>query len=159
MACHVRLQGEVVDTEAARTKAAAFCAGFVWWGHNVRKISGLDDQKNSSRPSQEVALRGLTFARWIKARVRLGVGLEPLSYLWGFYCGLPIHRYYLEEFLREYARDILGRCLEFQNPSYANRFGGTAVEKLDIVHIDDTNPQATIVADLTKPNAIPSRRV
>jgi SAM-dependent methyltransferase len=71
---------------------------------------------------------------------------------------LSIYRYYLEQFLREFAGDIRGHCLEFQNPGYTPRFGGTAVEKLDILHVDDSNPLATIVADLTKPNNIRSDR-
>jgi ubiquinone/menaquinone biosynthesis C-methylase UbiE len=32
------------------------------------------------------------------------------------------------------------------------------VEKLDILHIDDSNPRATLVADLIKPNDLPSSR-
>jgi len=94
--------------------------------------------------------------RTVKARVRLTAGLEPLSYLWGFDRGLPVHRYYLEQFLHEFACDIRGHCLEFQNPGYTPRFGGSAVNKLDILHIDNTNPLATIVADLTHPNDVPS---
>jgi hypothetical protein len=31
-----------------------------------------------------------------------------------------------------------------------------AIAKLDILHLDASNPRATIVADLTKANAIPS---
>jgi SAM-dependent methyltransferase len=94
----------------------------------------------------------------IQARFRFAIDVKPLSYLWGFDRGLPIHRYYLEEFLQEFACDIRGHCLEFQNPGYTPRFGGGAVSKLDILHIDDTSPQATIIADLTKPNEIPSNR-
>jgi len=67
-----------------------------------------------------------------------------------------VHRYYLEEFLREFTSDIRGSCLEFHEPKYAPRFGGAAVVKLDILHIDDSNPQATLVADLTKPNSLSS---
>jgi SAM-dependent methyltransferase len=91
----------------------------------------------------------------VKARARLTIGIEPLSYLWGSDRGLSIYRYYLEQFLREFAGDIRGQCLEFQNPGYTPRFGGAAVEKLDILHVDDSNPLATIVADLTRPNGIP----
>jgi SAM-dependent methyltransferase len=85
-------------------------------------------------------------------------GLEPLSQSWGFDRGLPIHRYYVERFLREVAGDIRGHCLEFQEDSYTTRFGGSTVLKLDILHIDASNPLATIVADLTKPNDVPSDR-
>lgn len=91
-----------------------------------------------------------------KARLRLAVGVQPLSYFWGHDRGLALHRYYLDQFLQEYASDIQGHCLEFCDPAYTPRFGGSAVAKLDILHIDDSNPLATIAADLTKPNDIPS---
>ena len=109
-----------------------------------------------SRPARRLAEGVLTRISFGRARIRLTVGVDPLSQLWGFDRGLPIHRYYLEQFLREFARDIRGHCLEFQNPGYTFRFGGSAVEKLDILHIDNTNPIATIVADLTQPNDVPS---
>jgi glycosyltransferase involved in cell wall biosynthesis len=109
-------------------------------------------------PAKRVGRPILRLIRMSKARARLTVGVTPLSYLWGSDRGLSIHRYYLEEFLKEFAHDIQGHCLEFQNPSYTFRIGGAAVEKLDILHIDATNPLATIVADLTKPNNLPSNR-
>ena len=49
-----------------------------------------------------------------------------------------------------------GHCLEFRDDSYTSRYGGPAVTRLDILHLDDTHPAATIVADLTKPNDIPT---
>jgi len=85
----------------------------------------------------------------------MATGLAPLSYVWGLDRGVPILRYYLEAFLREHAADIRGQCLEFQEDCYATRFGGAAVSKLDILHHDHSNPMATIVADLTRPNTIP----
>ncbi|MBX6312419.1 MAG: methyltransferase domain-containing protein [Isosphaeraceae bacterium] len=90
------------------------------------------------------------------ARQRLTEGIEPLSYLWGGDRGVPIYYYYVLQFLAEYASDIRGHCLEFQEDAYASRFGGKNITKLDILHLDDTNPRATLVGDLTKPNPIPS---
>jgi SAM-dependent methyltransferase len=107
-------------------------------------------------PAKRFLRRALAPVKRTNARIRFAVNVKPLSYLWGFDRGLPIHRYYLEQFLQEFARDIRGHCLEFQNPGYTPRFGGSAVEKLDILHIDDSNPLATIVADLGKPNHIPN---
>ena len=46
-----------------------------------------------------------------------------MSYLWGFDRGVPIHRHYVEQFLREFASDIRGHSLEFQDDSYTSRFG------------------------------------
>ena len=100
-------------------------------------------------------------ACWIKtckARIRLMAGVQPLSVFWGHERGLPICRYYLEQFLREFASDIRGQCLEFADDWYTSRVGGSAVKRVDILHIDGSNPAATIVADLTKPNKIPSEQ-
>jgi SAM-dependent methyltransferase len=94
--------------------------------------------------------------RAVSARMLMGRNVEPLSYLWGSDRGLPLHRYYLQQFLDEFCGDIRGRCLEFRDDSYTSRYGGPAVTRLDILHLDDTHPAATIVADLTKPNDIPT---
>jgi len=104
---------------------------------------------------KRVARGPYLFVKGIFAKLRMPWRVAPFSYKWGFDRGLPIHRYYLERFLGEFASDIRGRCLEFQDDDYTSRFGGDAVEQLDILHIDESNPNATIVADLTKPNAIP----
>ncbi len=92
----------------------------------------------------------------LRNRIRFATQLKPLSEKWGFDRGFPIHRYYLEQFLREVSVDIRGHCLEFQEDSYTSRFGGAAVTKLDILNIDNSRPLATIIADLTAPNDIPS---
>ncbi|MDP9200677.1 MAG: methyltransferase domain-containing protein [Gemmatimonadota bacterium] len=88
------------------------------------------------------------------ARVRLALGQRPLSEMWAADRGLPIHRYYLGQFLHEFSRDIKGDCLEFEEGYYCRRFGASEVAKLDILHVDNSNPLATIVADLTQPNDI-----
>jgi SAM-dependent methyltransferase len=93
--------------------------------------------------------------RIVKSRIRFAIGLAPLSETLGTDRGLPICRYYTECFLEEFAPQIRGRCLEFQEDQYASRFGGERVRGLDILHIDADNPQATLVADLTRPNDLP----
>ena len=93
----------------------------------------------------------------VRTRVRMAIGVEPLSVSWGYNWGRPtILRFYLDQFLQEFSGDIRGHCLEFQEDSYTSRFGGGRVTKLDIIHHDTSNPNATIVADLTRPNQIPS---
>jgi SAM-dependent methyltransferase len=111
------------------------------------------------RPAKSVArqVRGLVkLPNAVTSRSRIAVGVKPLSYRWGEDRGQPIHRYYINRFMKKYAPDIHGHCLEFQDPAYAVWFGGAALTKLDILHIDDSNPRATLVADLTKPNEIPT---
>jgi len=94
----------------------------------------------------------------LMARMRLGLGVAPLSVVSGSDRGQSIHRYYLDLFMREFAADIRGRCLEFQNDQYTSRFGGAQVRHLDILHKEGsgTSKQATIVADLLAPNNLPS---
>jgi SAM-dependent methyltransferase len=93
-----------------------------------------------------------------QGRLQMDIGVEPLSYRWGTDRGLPVHRYYLEQFLAEHASDVHGHVLEFQDPQYVRRFGGARVTALDSLHIDDSNPEATLVADLTKPNSLAGDR-
>ena len=101
-------------------------------------------------PVKTMARRLLNFIGMIKARVRITVGRQPLSQAWGLERGLPIHRYYFTQFLEDSATAIRGHCLEFQKDSYACRFGGPSVTKSDILHLDHSVPNATIIAELTK---------
>lgn len=92
--------------------------------------------------------------RLIKTRIRFAVKIAPLSEQWGYDRGVPVLRYYTEAFLREYMADIRGHCLEFQEDTYTSRFGGSHLERIDILHHDHSNPKATLVADLTQPNTL-----
>jgi SAM-dependent methyltransferase len=105
----------------------------------------------STRPRSRVAAM-------LRARWRLAMGIAPLSYVWGTDRGVPVHRYYVEKFLAEFAADIRGHCLEFAAATYVPRFGGPAVTALDILHIDGSNPRATLTGDLTRPNDLPGDR-
>lgn len=102
----------------------------------IQKISGLNDIPE--------------YARRLQYRQ-----IEPLSELWGWNRGIPLCIHYVNEFMHEFASDIRGHCLEFQNDDYTSKHGGKQVTMLDILHVDDNNPKATIVTDLTKDNPIP----
>ena len=79
-----------------------------------------------------------------------------MSRTFGYERGIPIHRYYVDRFFELHALRIRGRCLEFQDSGYVRRFGGGRPSKIDVLDLTRDNPEATIVADLTKPNDIPS---
>ncbi len=70
--------------------------------------------------------------------------------------GQCIDRYYIENFLAAHAADIQGHVLDFSDDTYARRFGGTKVSKIDVLDLSADNPHATIVADLAKGDDLPS---
>jgi glycosyltransferase involved in cell wall biosynthesis/SAM-dependent methyltransferase len=82
--------------------------------------------------------------------------LAPISRRWGKDRGLPIDRYYIEEFLAANATDIRGRVLEVGDASYTRRFGGDRVTHVDVLHAASGNRNATIVADMARGDALPS---
>lgn len=82
--------------------------------------------------------------------------LKPISPDYGNSRGLEIDRYYIEKFLAEHASDIRGHVLEIKHNTYTTRFGGEQVTRSDVLHPVEGNPDATIVADLTKADHLPS---
>jgi SAM-dependent methyltransferase len=81
--------------------------------------------------------------------------LEPVSRSWGGDRGLPVDRYYIEQFLAAHSRDIRGRVLEIGDNEYTLRFGGSRVEKSEILHAAPGNPRATYVDDLAVGRTLP----
>ncbi len=81
--------------------------------------------------------------------------VKPISQDFGFDRGLPVDRYYIENFLARHAKDIQGHVLEIKEPLYTYKFGGDRITKSDILHVEAGNPKATIVADLTNADHLP----
>jgi SAM-dependent methyltransferase len=81
--------------------------------------------------------------------------LKPISRYWGSDRGLPVDRYYIEQFLMAHAEDVRGRVLEIKDDLYASRFGGARITALDILHAEAGHPTATLVADLTNAAHLP----
>jgi glycosyltransferase involved in cell wall biosynthesis/SAM-dependent methyltransferase len=82
--------------------------------------------------------------------------MAPISREWGFDRGLPIDRYYIEQFLGRHKDDVQGRVLEVGDNSYTRKFGTRRVSISDVLHVKEGNPQATLVGDLTGADHIPS---
>ena len=82
--------------------------------------------------------------------------LVPFSRAFGFDRGTPVDRFYIEWFLSCSEADICGRVLEIGDNSYTKRFGGNRVTHSDVLHVQEGNPQATFVGDLTSAEHIPS---
>jgi SAM-dependent methyltransferase len=80
---------------------------------------------------------------------------SPISDHYGRDRGTPVDRYYIEQFLALERAAIRGHVLEVLNRDYTERFG-VAVEQSDVLDIDPGNRDATIVADLSAADAVPT---
>ncbi len=74
--------------------------------------------------------------------------LEPVSRSFGYDRGSPIDRFYVERFLERHELAIRGRVLEVGDDTYTRRYGGSRVTSVDVLHVREGNPRATVVADL-----------
>lgn len=63
---------------------------------------------------------------------------------------------FIERFLLSHHTDIRGRVLEFGDDQYTRTFGGTAVERSDVLHTQPGSSNATIIADLACADHIPT---
>ena len=99
--------------------------------------------------------------------------LTPISRRFGMDRGQPIDRYYIEDFLGRhggsaaYAQgEIRGHVCEVGGDEYVRKFGGwrggdgaaTAVTAVDVLHADASNPDATLVGDLSSGSGVPDQR-
>ena len=82
--------------------------------------------------------------------------VTPISRHFGYDRGLPVDRYYIENFLNRHSSDIKGRVLEIGDDSYTRQFGGDRVTQRDVLHVTEGNPIATFIGDLTNADQIPS---
>lgn len=100
-------------------------------------------------------IKQLAASRW----VRFGSfrRLTPISRVFGYDRGpQSVARYYIDRFLNAHAEDVRGRVLEIGDTTYTLRLGGSRLTQSDVLHVQPDNPAATIVADLTQADAIPS---
>lgn len=82
--------------------------------------------------------------------------VQPISRQFGFDRGNPVDRYYIEKFLARYGDDIRGSVLEIKDNAYTRMFGGDRVVESDVLDVIEDNQEATIIADLTCADNIPS---
>jgi SAM-dependent methyltransferase len=75
--------------------------------------------------------------------------LQPYRSGFGMAWGQCIDRHYIEGFLNDRKGDIQGCVLEVDNPLYTLEYGGSRVSRCDVIDLDEKNPRATIIADLT----------
>lgn len=112
--------------------------------------------------------RGTELARGLVRFGRLR-RLTPISDVYGFDRGLPVDRYYIEDFLQRFAGnpqyasgDIQGRVLEVGDDFYTRKFGtlvdeprAGGVHQGDVLHVSAVNEAATVVGDLETGEGVP----
>jgi Predicted xylanase/chitin deacetylase len=76
--------------------------------------------------------------------------LQPVSREMGYDRGTPVDRYYIEKFLEKHSTDVQESVLEIGDNSYTLRYGGSRVEKSEVLNVSEENPLTTIVADLAQ---------
>jgi hypothetical protein len=131
----------------------------------IGKARGLPPRRDRLRTAAGAVLRVLTPVG-VRRRIRqllLGwpLGLRPVrrvspaSPALGL-SGTPLDRYYIEGFLQRHATDVHGRVLEVGDDAYTRRYGGSRVSRSDVLHVTPGAPKATIIADLTAGEQLPS---
>ncbi len=80
----------------------------------------------------------------------------PFNKEFGYSRGGPVDRYYIENFLRQQSGSIKGRVLEIGGNEYTLQFGGSKVTQSDVLNIDDKNPKATFIGDLSSIPILPA---
>jgi SAM-dependent methyltransferase len=73
----------------------------------------------------------------------------PLSRRFGLDRGRPVDRVYIERFLEANAGDLRGRGVEIYEPTYLERFGAGALERIDVLDADPHATRATIRGTLS----------
>ncbi|QWD89162.1 class I SAM-dependent methyltransferase [Polynucleobacter sp. MWH-CaK5] len=79
---------------------------------------------------------------------------HPISEWCGFDRGTPMDRYYIEYFLESQQQLVRGVCLEVLNNTYTTYYGGDNVLSSDVLDIDASNRNATIVGDIRQLDAV-----
>lgn len=82
--------------------------------------------------------------------------VTPISQVFGFDRGKCVDRYYIESYLGLQTDDIQRDVLEIGDDTYTRKFGANRVDNSEVLHIWQDNQKATMVADLTNGENIPS---
>jgi SAM-dependent methyltransferase len=124
-----------------------------------QKVARLKEQNRRLRSRAQGSARGGRGGRGTRVGgVRFGDfrRLDPISRNFGLDRGRPIDRYYIQGFLARHSEDIRGSVLEIKDSNFTRKYGGDRVAVSDVLDIEESNKRATIVADLTRAENVPS---
>jgi SAM-dependent methyltransferase len=99
------------------------------------------------------------------ARIGAMRRVRPVSDDWGFDRGTPVDRWYVEDFLGRFSQapgyaagDVRGRVMEVGGDEYARKLAprdDAAVTAIEVLHVSEANPKATVIGDLTTGKGVP----
>jgi peptidoglycan/xylan/chitin deacetylase (PgdA/CDA1 family)/glycosyltransferase involved in cell wall biosynthesis len=129
---------------------------------HLEQLQKRADELDRTRAEVESEIDAVVHALQMEARDRVELGdlrrTSPLSPCWGLDRGLPVDRWYIESFLDRHRGDIRGRVLEVKDAGYTRRFGDDRVAASEVLDIEETNPHAHLIADLTQIDAFDGER-
>jgi peptidoglycan/xylan/chitin deacetylase (PgdA/CDA1 family) len=73
---------------------------------------------------------------------------DPVSRDWGYDRGVPVDRRHIDDFLCAHSSDVMGTVLEVQEDDFTLALGSRRVTDHDVLDVDQSNPRATVLADL-----------
>jgi SAM-dependent methyltransferase len=91
-----------------------------------------------------------------EARRKPVLPVDPYERKYGMRLGRPLDRVYIEGFLERHHADIHGRVLEILDSAYTRRFGGTRVERADVLDASPWATRATVNGNLETGEGLPS---
>lgn len=120
---------------------------------NLTRLKGLLKKAIPPSKRRAIKLRGQRLLAWPPVG-SLSFGsfdrVSPISKDWGFDRGLPVDRFYIEQFLKANSAAIAGRVVEIGDAGYTRKFGRRdLIQRSDVLHVQSGHPDTTIVADLT----------
>ncbi|MBF0196825.1 MAG: methyltransferase domain-containing protein [Planctomycetes bacterium] len=83
--------------------------------------------------------------------------LQLASKVFGVDRGSSVLYYYMQKFMERSEEHIQGRVLEVQESLFSRQFTHKDIQ-IDILHVEEGNPDATIVGDLTKASTLPENQ-
>lgn len=93
--------------------------------------------------------------RLAPATSRIDQMLQPVSPIFGMERGRSLDRFYIDRFIERCAGDIKGRALEVADTEFLDRYRDR-IDAVDVLHVVEGSPGATLIGDLTKPETIPA---
>ena len=96
----------------------------------------------------------ITPVRWYDLRKT-----QPVSSIFGLDRGIPIDRYYIENFISANKDTIKGEVLEIGDSTYSKKYGNPNFMNYQVLSYSKEDPDVTIIGDLTEHSSLPANTI